>query len=263
MDSHGLTVRESGEWVKRKHHFLRRYCDMFITSMKKKWSLTYLDLLAGPGVCQIRDTKELVPGSPFVALDFPFDRFLYYEANVEVAAALKERVTRHEYSDRCKVETREWQEVVLAPGFRLPSGLILAFIDPTGISQVPWTAIEALASASSRIDILMTIQHGMGITLNQHQSLAKDSETAVDAFLGGAEWRSRLPTSGNFCQAVLEAFTERMSGLGFSTRKWMLVKNNKGQGLYYLCLFSRNPVAIRFWDEVVKKDETGQRTLGF
>src|SRR5262249_38344737 len=115
MDDDGLPVRDSGEWVKRKHHYLRRYCDMFATSMKGKWPLTYLDLLAGPGKCRIRRTKELVPGSPFVALDYPFDRFVFFESESDVAAALSSRVEGHEKASQCIVVQRRWDEEALDP----------------------------------------------------------------------------------------------------------------------------------------------------
>jgi three-Cys-motif partner protein len=262
MDADGLIVRPSGEWVKRKHHYLRRYCDMFATSMKGKWSLNYLDLLAGPGACRIRATKELTPGSPFVALEYPFDRFIFYEADADSAAALSAHVAKHEKAVLCTIVQKEWEQVVLEPGFRVPPGLTLAFVDPTGISQAPWSAISALGSAGDRMDILMTIQHGMSINLNRHQYLAKVGETAVDAFLGGNDWRSTLQDSRSFCGTVLDAFTYKMLGLGFMTRKWIIVKNDKGLGLYYLCLFSRHSLALKFWDQVVLKDETGHRTLG-
>jgi hypothetical protein len=62
-------------------------------------------------------------------------------------------------------------------------------------------------------------------------------------------------------QVVLEEFTRSTRSLGFGTRKWMLVKNTAGQGLYYQCLFSRHGLALKFWDEVVSKDETGQKSM--
>jgi hypothetical protein len=108
----------------------------------------------------------------------------------------------------------------------------------------------------------MTIQHGMGISLNRQQYLAKESNTAVDAFLGDTDWRKTLQGARSFRSAVLDGFSDRMAGLGFKTHKWMLVKNDSGSGLYYLCLFSRHNLALKFWDQVVIKDEVGQRSLG-
>lgn len=64
MDDDGLLMRESGEWIKRKHHFLDRYCNMFTQSMKGKWHRLYIDVMAGPGRCRIKSSGEICPGSP-------------------------------------------------------------------------------------------------------------------------------------------------------------------------------------------------------
>lgn len=262
MEPDGLPMRDSGEWVKTKHHYLDRYCRMFTVGMKNKWrSLTYLDLLAGPGRCEIRTTHEILPGSPFVALQHGFSGYQFYESDPVLASALSARVACENKAELCTIYEQRWEEAVLAPDFLLPSSLILAFVDPTGISQVPWTAMERLARSSRYIDILMTIQHGMGIRLNRHQYSAKTDGTAVDAFLGGSSWRGRLENAPDFCTAVLEEYVERMQSLQFQTRKWMLVKTGTGADLYYLCLFSRHPKALQFWDQVVLKDVAGQRAM--
>jgi hypothetical protein len=41
------------------------------------------------------------------------------------------------------------------------------------------------------------------------------------------------------------------------------VRTTTGAGLYYLCLFSRHRLALRFGDEVIVKDEAGQRSYRF
>src|SRR5438128_1264177 len=164
MEDDSLSMRDSGEWIKRKHHFLDRYCDMFTKSMRGKWHRIYLDLMAGPGRCQIRESGEIAPGSPFVALERDFDEYRFYEADPQLADALRQRVAGHSKADRCDVAEANWIEEVTSSGFRLPPcSLTLAFVDPTGISQVPWTAVRALAHSSSHIDIMFTIQHALGI----------------------------------------------------------------------------------------------------
>ncbi len=65
--SDGLLARKSGEWAKRKLHFLRNYCGITTVAMRKKWRLRYLDVMAGPGRCKNAETGAEFPGSPFVA----------------------------------------------------------------------------------------------------------------------------------------------------------------------------------------------------
>ena len=66
--SDGLLARKSGEWAKRKLHFLRNYCGITTVAMRKKWRLRYLDVVAGPGRCKMAETGEEFSGSPFIAL---------------------------------------------------------------------------------------------------------------------------------------------------------------------------------------------------
>jgi len=67
--SDGLLARRSGEWAKRKHHYLRNYCGITTKSMRRKWRLVYLDVMAGPGLCKIKETADEFDGSPFVGSD--------------------------------------------------------------------------------------------------------------------------------------------------------------------------------------------------
>jgi hypothetical protein len=51
----GLPMRESGPWAQEKLDYLKRYIDVFETSMRQKWaSRNYVDLLSGPGKIRIR-----------------------------------------------------------------------------------------------------------------------------------------------------------------------------------------------------------------
>src|SRR5438876_9886563 len=92
--SDGLPARKSGEWAKRKLHFLRNYCGITTVAMRKKWRLRYIDVMAGPGQCKILETGEEFPGSPFVALDFGFNDFLFIEDNPDLADALENRLAK-------------------------------------------------------------------------------------------------------------------------------------------------------------------------
>lgn len=173
MDDDGLLKRGSGEWVKRKHYFLQRYCHMFTQGMRRKWGhLTYVDLMAGPGMCQITATGEVVAGSPLIALEYEFDQYMFFESDPDSYYALNQRVANHAKAGLCEVSPFPWESVVSAPGFKLPEGLTLAFVDPNGIRQAPWSGVQSLALASQHLDILMTIQSGMGISLNRDQYLA-------------------------------------------------------------------------------------------
>src|ERR1035437_2015312 len=156
----GLPVRKSGEWAKRKHHYLKNYCGITTASMRKKFNkLVYLDVMAGPGRCRIQKTNEEFPGSPLVALDYYFSEYIFIEDDAESVNALKHRVNNHAKASKIKIILENWIDVVKSGRLKFDdSTLVVAFVDPTGISQTPLSAMQALAK-SPRIDLLVTIQY--------------------------------------------------------------------------------------------------------
>jgi len=79
----GLVARKSGRWVAEKLDYVRRYIDIFETSMKSKWSKrNYIDLFAGPGK-DVLDTGEILLGSPLLALVTKYRFTNYYFADID------------------------------------------------------------------------------------------------------------------------------------------------------------------------------------
>ena len=107
-----LLVRKSGERAKRKHHYLKNYCGITTVSMRNKFNLVYLDVMAGPGRCKIEETNEEFPGSPLVALDYDFAEYIFIEEDEESVDALKKRVACHPKAHKVKVIPENWIKVV-------------------------------------------------------------------------------------------------------------------------------------------------------
>jgi three-Cys-motif partner protein len=257
----GLPARSSGAWAKRKHHYLRNYCGITTVSMRNKFKLTYLDVMAGPGLCKNQETGEEFPGSPLVALDFDFSEFIFVEEEPQLVEALKRRVVTHPKSNKITVHPVNWISLLEGPNLKFdPNTLVVAFVDPTGISQVPLSAMRALAT-NPRIDLLVTIQFRLGIVWNAPQyRRSKHGKTALDAFLGDRSWRDwEHKEPAEFGRLAVERFCERLGREGFrSTRHVSVPENNP---LYRFTLFSRHQRGEEFWLKVLKSDEKGQREL--
>ncbi len=216
-NSDGLPVRVSGEWARRKHHYLNNYCGITTVSMRDKFKLVYLDVMAGPGRCKIEETGEEFPGSPLVALEHDFSEYIFIEEEPALADALKQRVAKHPKLDKIKIIPQNWIDVAESSR-RLKfddSTLVVAFIDPTGISQVPLSAMRRLA-ANPRIDLLVTIQYRLGIVWNAPQyRKARGSHTALDEFLGERTWRDwTTKDPSEFGPAVGRIFLRQISARG-------------------------------------------------
>ena len=259
--SDGLPARSSGDWAKRKHHFLRNYCGITTGSMKNRFKLVYLDVMAGPGRCVNEKTKEEFPGSPFVALEHDFAEYIFIEEEPNLVDALKKRLAAHPKSQKIKLIPENWIAVAESGRLKFDSStLVVAFVDPTGISQVPMSAMKILAK-NPRIDLLVTIQYRLGIVWNAPQYRKTWSgQTALDAFLGDQSWHAwEDKDASEFGRLAVESFCDKLQREGFiNTRHVPVPENNP---LYRFTLFSRHPRGEDFWLKVLKTDEKGQREL--
>ena len=114
-ENDGLPVRDAGSWAKAKLDYLARYISVFETSMRQIWSIRhYIDLFAGPGKNCIRDSGEIVLGSPLLALttSFPFTGCFFAELMPVNADALQRRCKASPHYNRVHTLTGDSNVVV-------------------------------------------------------------------------------------------------------------------------------------------------------
>ena len=264
VGSDRLPARRSGLWAVKKHHYLRRYCDITTKAVGNKFpgGVVYLDVMAGPGRCIEEKTREEFPGSPFVALDCDFSRYWFVEEDPELFAALTTRLANHPKRERMILKNQSWTDLATSGAFQFDARtLVVAFVDPTGISQIPWPAMQSLLRLP-RIDVLATIQYRLAIVWNAPQyKRAANKDTALDKFLDSPDWREWPDRDATeFGRMAIDAFIGKVGEEGFKTSRQIPV--GEGQALYRLALFSRNDLADKFWRETLKIEE-GQRDFGF
>jgi three-Cys-motif partner protein len=259
--SDGLLARGSGEWAKRKHHYLRNYCGITTVSMRSRFKLVYLDVMAGPGRCKIEETGEEFPGSPLVALEHDFAEYIFIEEDSGLAGTLQKRVSVHPKAKKAQVKCENWNKMAESGLLKFdPSTLVVAFVDPTGISQVPMSAMRALAN-NPKIDLLVTIQYRLGIVWNSTlYRRSKSEQTALDNFLGDQSWRKwNSDDPSEFGRRAVDYFCDKFQKEGFINTRHVSVP--EGNPLYRFTLFSRHPRGEDFWLKILKTDEKGQREL--
>jgi three-Cys-motif partner protein len=250
----GLPIRDSGAWIETKHKLLAYYAKLFATGMKNSWpSRVYLELFSGPGKCLIRGSAKEDHGSPLKVIDHEFTKFIFMERSVAAAEALSARLDPFENSKLVEIWCGDCADAIRQ--ISIPSGsLTLAFIDPTGIGHAPFTLIEAL-HRKTRCDILINIQHGMGIKMNIHQYTPDvDEQSALTRFLGNDGWK-QLPRydAREFFRGVLDLYKQQLDSLGFAhTGREVLVSNQQGCPLYLLLFASKHERGKEFWDKSLK-----------
>ena len=259
----GLPVRKSGTWAERKHHYLKNYCGITTVSMRNKFRLVYLDLMAGPGRCKIEETNEEFPGSPLVAMEYDFADYVFIEKEPALVQALEQRVASHPKASRVKIIPDDWLNVIASGKLRFDnSTLVVAFVDPIGISEVPMEAMQLLAE-NLRIDLLVTIQYRLGIVRNLPQYLkSKSNLTALDSFLDDPGWRKwKTADFGEFGRRAVEYFCDKFQKEQNFIGPPRHVSVPEENPLYRFTLFTRHSRGEDFWNKILKISETGQREL--
>ena len=250
----GLPVRDSGPWIDKKHKLLAYYAHLFATGMKNNFkSRVYLELFSGPGKCVIRDTGKEVLGSPLTVINHEFTEFIFTEMSLPAAEALAKRLEPFENSRLTEIWCGDCTEAI--QHIRVPAGsLTFAFIDPTGIGHAPFSLVEAL-HRKTRCDLLINIQHGMGIKMNIHQYTPDaDEQSALTKFLGNDHWK-KLPqhNPGDFFRGVLDLYKQQLDRLGFAfTGREVLVTTQKKTPLYLLLFASKHERGKEFWEKSLK-----------
>jgi three-Cys-motif partner protein len=267
LASDGLPARLTGHWVHEKKYYLSRYLDIMTHGVGKKWGakLAYIDLFAGPGRSVIRGTGEEVEGSPVLALKYDFARYVFVD-KPEVLSSLKTRLNSHDKSSQIVFVEGDCNEVIAKVVLASPADhLGLAFIDPTGL-QMQFRTVQRLVHGR-KIDLLMTLQFGMGIKRNLHQYIRAESGT-LTGFLGNANWREDASAGGSASQVVRRITTRYMRQLrdmGYHTfrDREIEIRNDQNVFLYFMAFASRHLLGGRFWREAIRIEWTGQRQMNY
>ena len=130
----GLLIPDDlGPWTEDKLDLIRNYCQIFSSAMKNKWTRAYVDLYAGSGLCRIEGRREVLLGSPLIALsvDVPFDSYVFCESDPDRFSALKARVEKSYSHLNTKLIPGKFEEHIDEICSRIPAkSLALCFVDP-------------------------------------------------------------------------------------------------------------------------------------
>jgi len=265
--SDGLAARLTGPWVHDKNFYVERFLSIFSRGVARKWAgkLSYVDLFAGPGRSVIRGSQEEIEGSPVLALKVNFARYVFVDVP-DVLSALSSRLANHPKLPEISFIEGNCNERIDVILKALPANhLTLAFIDPTGL-QIHFNTIKRLVH-KRKVDLLMTIQFGMGIRMNL-PLYAKTEGRGLSAFLGNSEWQKDVRAGGSISQVgrrILDRYVAQLRGLNYRTvedREIYIRSDQNNLLLYLMVLASRHRLGEKFWREATKILPSGQRRLG-
>lgn len=271
----GLLMRKSGPWVAEKLDYVKRYINVFETSMRRKWSRRhYIDLFAGPGKCVCRRTGMVYLGSPLLALTtkYPFTDYLFVDCDSDNIAALQQRCrassvladVQFEVGDANRVA---WKIVERIQG--VPS-LNLAFLDPDGL-ELQWDTVATLAQIE-RLDLIIHYSQ-MGLSRVMPNVSGSETLTDVDLFFGDTEWRTiyekyQRHEEQFLHRQLMDHYKSKLRGLGYEETfrddevgAEPVIRNEKNAPLYRLLFASKHPLGLEFWQKVIGRNVYGQRRL--
>jgi three-Cys-motif partner protein len=281
----GLPARESGEWVKEKLFFVKRYIDAFEVAMRdKNWRRRiYIDLFAGPGKCIVRGSQEYLLGSSLIALQtrYPFTDYYLVDLEQSNVEALRQRssaisIPKTHIHFLTGNANRKVDEIVsnIAEFDRsfihgvLPC-LNLAFLDPEGL-ELEWETVETLGQMN-RMDLIIHYSQN-GLTRNLNRCYAISGETVIDRFFGDRKWRDIYKStrdkkeSAGIHRALIDHYKSKLSDLGYVVindseeivHEPLIRSTQRKAPLYRLIFASKHTLGNKIWNEVTKKDVYGQ-----
>lgn len=262
-----LYTPDVGSWSEDKYKLVKYYADIFSTSMKNRWpNQVYLDLFAGAGEAQLRDSGKIIPTSALLSLDIktPFTKYIFCDIDEKNIEALKCRV--HErypdiehtvaliYGDTNQNVQRILDS--LPPYSKDCPCLGFCLVDIFKAENLKFKTIEKLASRF--FDFLVLIPTGMDIRRNIEPYL---NNTVIDEFLDCTLWRDRWVDAEKSGEKpdlfIAKCFGRKMQDLGYQEmdldKDSFRVKNSKNRILYHLFFYSRHKIGKDFFAEAKQK----------
>jgi three-Cys-motif partner protein len=268
-------LRCVGFWAKEKLYYLERYMEVFNASMKDKWpKRAYIELFAGPGFGIVRNSDQIIKGSPLLAIEqtVPFGHYVFVDINTDALSALEKRAMRLRPRADIRFIPRDCNSTVNEIRTSIDSSyLVLTFIDPTSM-QAKFSTIKNLTQGL-RMDLiinfpLQAINRSYAYALQGHNQ-------KYDDFFGTNEWKTILREYSDFRSIgtrLLDLYKNQLRSIGYgqindltdeqsSGSGEILVRGPKNIPLYYLVFAGKHKIAYKFWDEIQKIRADSQRRL--
>ena len=271
-----LPLRCVGFWAEKKLYYLKRYMEVFNTSMKYKWpKRAYIELFAGPGRGIVRDRSQIIDGSPLLAIKqaVPFSRYIFVDINSDALSALEKRARQLSLGADIKFIPGDCNSIIDEIRTMIDSSyLILTFIDPTSM-QAKFSTIRDLTQG---LQMDLIINFPLQAINRSYTYALQGYDQKYNDFFGTTEWKPVLTGSSNFLSIgtkLLDLYKNQLRSIGYGQINDLagsqssglsddiLVRGPKDIPLYYLVFAAKSGIAYKFWNEIQKIQANGQRRL--
>ncbi len=252
----------------------------------------FVDAFAGPGLSRVRTKPnsdasaglfatdaesdnaeiEFLKGSPRVALDLenPFNAYVFIDNDKKRIAELN--ALKVEYGASRNITVQECDANVglqnwLASSIDWKRHRAVVFLDPFGM-QVPWSTIEAVAKTNAT-EVIVNFPLGMAIQrlLTKSGDIPKGWQISLDTFFGSPDWRQLVYQEGEDLfgpklnkvsdsgTRLLEWYRGRLKKIFGHVSTARLIKNTRGNPLYYLIWAGPNATGLKGAEHILSKGE--------
>jgi three-Cys-motif partner protein len=212
QDEDGLWIENVGPWAKEKLKILTDYVQITSSTRTKYRHCAFLDVFSGPGKSRIRDTSELIDGSPVAAYkqaqqNSPFSQIYISDADEQLLQSATSRL-RTLGAPVSPAEGPASKALPIIVRNLSPSGLHLALLDPHNLGALSFDLFECLAKLQ-RIDVIVHVSVGdLQRNIDRYTSAEQEQ---FDRFAPG--WRDHVRTDVNQASlraAILEYWTDKV-----------------------------------------------------
>lgn len=281
------------EKLEALHQYLNFYTTVLKKQGHWLRGTIFVDAFAGPGLSPVRmkatagatrgllfeseqpDDAEIeyLKGSPRVALDItnPFSAYLFVERDPKRAAELSKLKSDYGNSRTISIEEGDANAALLrwlASGIDWQHHRAVVFLDPFGM-QVPWTTIEALGRTKA-IEVIINFPLGMAIQrlMTKSGEIPEGWQISLDSFFGSPDWRTLAYEDGNDLfgpkkrkardagAKLLQWYRARLAKIFGHVSTARLIKNTRGNPLYYLVWAGPNKKGLEGADYILSKGDT-------
>lgn len=267
-----LPTRDIGSYGEYKLSILRQYLYAYSTIVSNNFpQYYYLETCAGPGVCKLRNSGQLVLGTSLLAMTNKpaFTKYVFVEIDEPFYAALKKRkntycpdVDAEIIRDDCNncirpiIESLPWNKPVFV------------VMDPEGL-ELKWDARVVPIANHPRSELFINFPYNMAIKRCISENVYSRTEETVTDYLGTDQWkhwRNRY-VKGEISHderrsALLEIYKEGLQNLGLTEiQVSRIIRSDNNQPSYFLISASRKRVARKIMKDIMKVDVTKQTTI--
>jgi three-Cys-motif partner protein len=284
-----------GPWAREKLDALRQYLNFYTTVLKNQghWlkGTFFVDAFSGPGLSKVRkkakaaslffpeeepEQEEYLKGSPRVALEIanPFSSYLFIDNDKQRVAELEALKEEHAGTATIEVKKGDANDEIqrwLASGIDWKHHRGVVFLDPFG-TQLSWATIEAIARTGA-LEVIINFPLGLAI----NRMLPKDGDVpdgwqmSLDTLFGSADWRKIVYQDGqdlfgpkqrkvkDTSDKLLAWYREGLKRLFGHVSTPRLIKNTRGNPLYYLIWAGPHATGLKGANHVLGKARTTKR----